>query len=74
MESITLSTKGQIIIPARIRKKYGMKKGEKLLITDENNYIKIIPKTRLADLVGSVKLDIIIVKKQIEEMRKEDRY
>jgi len=50
MESITLSTKGQIIIPARIRKKYGMKKGEKLLITDENNYIKIIPKTRLADL------------------------
>jgi AbrB family looped-hinge helix DNA binding protein len=74
MESITLSTKGQIIIPARIRKKYGMKKGEKLLITDENNYIKIIPKTRLADLVGSVKLDMIIVKKQIEEMRKEDRY
>ena len=74
MESITLSTKGQIIIPARIRKKYGMKKGEKLLITDENNYIKIIPKTRLADLVGSVKLDMIIVKKQIEEIRKEDRY
>jgi len=74
MESITLSTKGQIIIPARIRKKYGMKKGDKLLITDENNYIKIIPKTRLADLVGSVKLDMIIVKKQIEEMRKEDRY
>jgi len=74
MESITLSTKGQIIIPARIRKKYGMKKGEKLLITDENNYIKIIPKTRLADLVGSVKLDMIVVKKQIEEMRKEDRY
>jgi AbrB family looped-hinge helix DNA binding protein len=74
MESITLSTKGQIIIPARIRKKYGMKKGEKLLITDENNYIKIIPKTRLADLVGSVKLDMIIVKKQLEEMRKEDRY
>ncbi|KAF5423810.1 MAG: hypothetical protein C5S41_06380 [Candidatus Methanomarinus sp.] len=46
MESITLSTKGQIIIP----------------------------KTRLADLVGSVKLDMIIVKKQLEEMRKEDRY
>lgn len=74
MESITLSTKGQIIIPARIRKKYGMKKGEKLLITDENNYIKIMPKTRLADLVGSVKLDMNVVKKQIEEMRKEDRY
>ena len=74
MESITLSTKGQIIIPARIRKKYGMKKGEKLLITDENNYIKIMPKTRLADLVGSVKLDMNVVKEQIEEMRKEDLY
>ena len=64
----------QIIIPARIRNKYGLKKGEKLLIVDENDYIKIVPETRLADLVGSVKLDINIVKKQIEEMRKEDRY
>lgn len=74
MEYVTLSTKGQIIIPARIRNKYRLKKGEKLLIIDENDYIKIMPGTRLADLVGSVKLDINIVKKQIEEMRKEDRY
>ena len=74
MESVTMSTKGQIVIPSRIRKKYGLKKGEKLVITDENDYIKIIPRTKLTDLVGSVRLDMNIVKKQIEEMRKEDRY
>lgn len=74
MEPIKMSTKGQVIIPVRIRKRYGLKKGEKLVITDENGYIKIIPGTKLADLCGSVKLDMKVVRKQIEEMRKEDRY
>ena len=34
-----MSTKGQIIIPADIRKKYRLKKGEKLMIEDEDGYI-----------------------------------
>jgi len=38
-----MSTKGQIIIP--IRKKYRLKKGEKLMIEDEDGYIKMISKT-----------------------------
>lgn len=74
MESITISSKGQVIIPARIRKKYGLKKGEKLVIIEEDGCIKILPRTKLTDLCGSVKLDMKAVRKQIEEMRKEDRY
>ena len=47
-----MSTKGQVIIPADIRKKYRLKKGEKLMIEDEDGYIKMIPKTtNLASLV-----------------------
>ncbi len=69
-----MSTKGQVIIPANIRKKYGLKRGERLVFIEEKDHIKIMPRTRLTDLCGSVKLDMKVVKKQIEEMRKEDRY
>lgn len=77
MQSVIMSTKGQIIIPADIRKKYGLKKGEKLMIEDEDGYIKMIPKTTdLTSLCGILKghLDSKSVRKQIEEMRKVDRY
>ncbi len=77
METVVMSTKGQVIIPARIRKKYGLKSGEKLIIEDGNSYIKMIPKTAdLTKLCGILKghLDSSSVRKQIEEMRKEDRY
>ncbi|MCZ7382649.1 MAG: AbrB/MazE/SpoVT family DNA-binding domain-containing protein [Candidatus Methanoperedens sp.] len=74
MQSVIMSTKGQVIIPASIRKKYGLKKGERLVFIEEKDHIKIMPRTRLTDLCGSVKLDMKVVRKQIEEMRKEDRY
>ncbi len=32
METITISAKGQIVIPARIRKKFALTKGTKLKI------------------------------------------
>ncbi|VVB96559.1 Antidote-toxin recognition MazE, bacterial antitoxin [uncultured archaeon] len=74
MQSVIMSTKGQVIIPASTRKKYGLKKGERLVLIEEKDHIKIMPKTRLTDLCGSVKLDMKVVRKQIEDMRKEDRY
>ncbi len=75
MAIITMTTKGQVIIPAEIRKKYGLKKGEKLIVEDEGDYIKMIPKTTdLTTLCGILKgqLDPKTVRKQIEEIRKDD--
>ncbi len=75
METLTISRKGQVVIPARLRKKYGLKDGEKLIIEDEGSYIKMIPKTTdLTTLCGILKgqLDPKTVRKQIEEMRKDD--
>jgi AbrB family looped-hinge helix DNA binding protein len=74
MQSVIMSTKGQIIIPADIRKKYGLKKGEKLIIEDEDGYIKMIPRTDITKLCGTWKdLDHKTIRKQIEEMRKDWR-
>jgi AbrB family looped-hinge helix DNA binding protein len=75
METITMSAKGQIVIPANIRKKYRLEKGEKLVIIEEDGYLKILPPTDLRTLCGSWSdLDPKAVRKQIENMRKEDRY
>jgi AbrB family looped-hinge helix DNA binding protein len=72
METITMSAKGQIVIPLKIRKKFGLKKGEKLFIEVEDKDIKLIPRTvDITTLVGSVKpvFDRETVKKNIREMR-----
>ncbi len=73
MDTITISAKGQIVIPARIRKKFGLKKGKKMVIMEEDGFIKMVPPTDLTKLCGIWSdLDPKVVRKQIEEMRKDD--
>ncbi|HWQ95910.1 MAG TPA: AbrB/MazE/SpoVT family DNA-binding domain-containing protein [Candidatus Methylomirabilis sp.] len=73
-ETITMSGKGQIVIPARIRKRFGLKKGEKMILEIENRRISLIPKTvDLTTLVGSwPDLDIDAVERGIIQDRQED--
>ncbi len=51
------SIKGQIVIPAILRRKYGIKKGTKILITDTGDGIVLKPLTDqyLKSLQGSLK-------------------
>ncbi len=74
MEKSIMSTKGQIIIPARLRKKYGLKRGQELVFIEEDSYIIIKPRKKWTDLCGSVKSERTMeeVNKIIEEMRKDD--
>jgi AbrB family looped-hinge helix DNA binding protein len=54
----TYSTiKGQIVIPAKLRKKYGIKNGTKIIITDIGDAIVLKPVTEqyLMNLQGSLK-------------------
>ena len=54
----TYSTvKGQIVIPAALRKKYGIKDGTKIIITDVGDAIVLKPVTEqyLRNLQGSLK-------------------
>jgi len=45
METSTVTSKGQIVIPARIRKKFGIKRGTKIHFVDRKREIKIVPVT-----------------------------
>lgn len=44
--SLTVSTKGWVVIPAELRKKYGLILGDQVEIVDYGNLLSIIPKAR----------------------------
>jgi AbrB family looped-hinge helix DNA binding protein len=52
MEVVTLSSKGQIVIPAKVRKKFSLKEGDSLIISEEKDGIRLQPLINLADLHG----------------------
>ncbi|MCK6585002.1 MAG: AbrB/MazE/SpoVT family DNA-binding domain-containing protein [Anaerolineales bacterium] len=54
---VQVSTKGQIIIPAALRRKYGIRNGTRIIVTDAGNSIILKPMTEqyLKNLQGSLK-------------------
>ncbi len=73
MQSSRISKKGQVVIPARLRKKYGLKEGEKLFFIEQDQQIIIKPRTKWTDICGSVKPIYTReeVRKKIREMRED---
>ena len=52
VETVTVTSKGQVTIPSRLRKELRIAEGEKLLVIQEGNAIKIIPVPKLSELAG----------------------
>lgn len=73
VETVTVTSKGQVTIPSRLRRELRIVNGEKLLIVREGNVIKMIPVPKLSNLAG-VDKDLFEGRKpseEIETMRKE---
>ena len=73
VELVTVTSKGQVIIPSRLRKELNILKGEKLLVIREGNAIKMIPVPKLSEMAG-VDKELFEGRKpseEIKEMRKE---
>ena len=54
---VTLSSKGQVVIPAKIRKKFSLRSGDALILTEREDFITLQPATKLAELHGIDWLD-----------------
>jgi len=52
VETVTVTSKGQVTIPSRLRRELKIVEGEKLLVIREGNAIKIIPVPKLSKLAG----------------------
>jgi AbrB family looped-hinge helix DNA binding protein len=76
MEEVLVTRKGQITVPITLRRKYGIKKGMKLMVEDSGSGItlKVVP--RIEDMVGidAGKIDLKKAMEMLDKMRSEDRY
>ena len=73
VEAVTVTSKGQVTIPSRLRRELNIVEGEKLLVIREGDAIKMIPVPKLSKLAG-VDRGVFEGKKpskEIEIMRKE---
>ncbi len=73
-ETGTLTTKGQLVIPAGLRRKYRMRKGTKVTFVPKENSFEVQPLTAefIRSLRGSWKTDGAALKHLLEG-RKKDR-
>jgi len=69
MEVVKLSSKGQIVIPAKIRKELKLSKGDKLLLERRGDTIILRPMVKLSRLRGVDKIEG--ASEEIEKMREE---
>ncbi len=67
VETVTVSSKGQVTLPSKLRRRLKIAKGEKLLVINEDNVIKLMPVPKLSKLAG-VDKDLFAGRKPSEEL------
>lgn len=73
METVTVTSKGQITLPADMRRRLEIAKGTKLILICEGKALKLIPVPKLSQLAGIDK-EVFRERKpseELERMRKE---
>ena len=63
----SITSQGQISIPAPLRRKLGLEKSGKALITEQNGKVLIEPVPDLLSLKGSLKTNIKATPREIRE-------
>ncbi len=73
IESSVVTTKGQLVIPARLRRRFGIKKGTLITFVEDNGRIIVQPVTRefIRGLRGSLKGEPSALRGLLEERKRE---
>jgi AbrB family looped-hinge helix DNA binding protein len=73
MVTSIITTKGQVVIPSRIRNKYGMKKGTKVAFVEKGNAVLMQPLdgNYFESLAGSLGTDGKMLKSLMEDKKRE---
>jgi AbrB family looped-hinge helix DNA binding protein len=73
IETSVVTTKGQLVIPARLRRRFGIKKGTMVTFTELGGRIIVQPVTRefIRGLRGSLKGEPSVLAALLEERKRE---
>lgn len=74
-ETSIVTTKGQLVIPARLRRRFGIKRGTRISFVEDDGRIILQPVTRefIGGLRGSLKGDHSALDHLLEERKRERR-
>ncbi len=69
METAYVTTKGQLVVPARLRRRYGIKPGTKICFIERDHEIIFQPVTKeyIRSVCGMLKSDTSMTKALLEE-------
>ncbi|MBI3578863.1 MAG: AbrB/MazE/SpoVT family DNA-binding domain-containing protein [Ignavibacteriales bacterium] len=73
METSIVTVKGQIVVPAKIRRKFGIKKGTKIAFIEQNGKLMIQPldKSYFESLAGVLGTEGRLLKSLMDDKKKE---
>lgn len=73
MESAVVTTKGQVVIPSRLRRRHGIKKGTQVCFIERGEEIVLRPVTDeyIDNLRGSLKTGGKILQSLVEDRKRE---
>ena len=73
MVTSIITTKGQVVIPSRIRNKYGMKKGTKVAFIEKGNAVlmQLLDRNYFESLAGQLGTESKMLKSLMEDKKKE---
>lgn len=76
MEESTMTSKGQIVIPARLRRRYGLKPGTKVYFIERDKEIVFQPVTKeyLKSVHGMLTSETSVTKELLKERAKDREY
>ena len=72
-ETATVTSKSMVNIPATIRRKYGIKEGDKLAFMEGENGVTIVRVPPLTEILGSGRKDRARLLQAIRELEAEHR-
>jgi AbrB family looped-hinge helix DNA binding protein len=75
IETSVVTTKGQLVIPARLRRRFGIKKGTMVTFVEDDGHIIVQPVTRefIRGLRGSLQGEPSALAALLEERKRERR-
>ena len=73
VEMVTVTRKGMVTIPSSIRRKYGIKNGDRVQFVQVNGAVMVIPVKTLSEMYGLDKEHAKVLMEGIRELNRERR-
>ncbi|OYT52979.1 MAG: AbrB family transcriptional regulator [Desulfurococcales archaeon ex4484_217_2] len=70
---VKIHHKGLMVLPAELRKKYGIKEGSEAILIDKHTHIILVPRSRITDLYGFAREHGKVIDEMVREIHEERR-